>query len=94
MLKSRKVFNNSEQWKNATFVRYAANKIFAIGRYDTKLQILNSPLYPDTLKVVDHEFDDWIRVLVASDNYVAIGDESGNVTIFNHNGDRLLVSYF
>ena len=96
----REVFKNCEKWynggfvANATFVRYANNKIFAIGRYDTKLQILNSPLYPDTLKVVDHEFDDWIRVLVASDNYVAIGDESGNVTIFNHNGDRVLVSYF
>ena len=87
--KSRKVFNQSEQWRNATLVRYANNKIFATGY--AKLHILDLEL--ETYKVVDHEFND-ISVLAASDNYVAIGDWDRHVNIFNHNGDRVLVSDF
>ena len=90
--RSRKVFNNSDQRYNATRVRYANNKIFAVGLYKAKLHILNLEL--KTLKIVDHDFNDETYVLVASDNYVAIGDYSGNVTVFDHNGNLLLVSYF
>ena len=46
--KSRKVFNNSEQWKNATLVAYADNKIFAVGYCEARLHILDLEL--NTLK--------------------------------------------
>ena len=67
------------------------NSDFAIGREESKLHILSMILR--NLKVVDYEFNAAIWVLVASDSYVAVGDESGCVTIFNHDGDLLLVSY-
>ena len=77
------------QWKNATLVQYAKDKIFAIGLAESKLHIFNLDL--KVLKVVDYEFKDEISVLVASDYYAATGDGSGNVTVFKHNGDLALV---
>ena len=50
----------------------------------------------DTLYAIElssNELKD-IEVLAASENYVAVGDGEGHVTVFNHNGNRVLVSYF
>ena len=93
MLKSKKLFNNSYQQNNATRVQYADNKIFAIGYYAARLHILDLAL--TTLKVVDHQFEKTITVMKSTNSYVGIGEESpGNVTIFDHNGNRVLVSFF
>ena len=93
LLKSKKIFNNAEQTKNATLVAYAGNKIFAVGRSEARLHILDLAL--NTLKVADHQFEKSIRVIKASGSHVAIGEySSGNVVVFDHNGNRLLVSYF
>ena len=89
--KSRKLFNNSEQSNNATFVRYANNKIFAVGYREAKMHILDLEL--KTLEVVECKLGR-TRVLAASENFVAIGEWYGRVIVFNHNGDRVLVSYF
>ena len=92
-MKSKKLFNNSEQCKNATLVQYADNKIFAIGHREARLHILDLKLR--TLKVVDHKFEEWINVMKSSNLYIGVGEEThGNVTVFDHNGNRVLVSYF
>ena len=92
LLKSKKIFNNAEQWKNATLVSYAGNKIFAVGRFEARLHILDLAL--NTLKVADHQFEERISVIKSSEPYVAIGEYIGNVIVFDHNGKRVLVSYF
>ena len=92
MLKSKKIFNNAKQWKNATLVAYAGNKIFAIGYSQARLHILDLAL--NTLKVADHQFEERISVIKSSEPYVAIGEYIGNVIVFDHNGKRVLVSYF
>ena len=49
----------------------------------------------NTLEVANHQFEKSIKVIKPSGSYVAIGEhKSGNVVIFDHNGNRLLVSYF
>ena len=93
LLKSKKIFNNAEQWKNATLVSYAGNKIFAVGRFEARLHILDLEL--NTLKVADHRFEGNISVIKPSRSYVAIGEySSGNVVVFDRNGNQVLVSYF
>ena len=92
MLKSKKLFNNSGQWKNATLVAYADNKIFAVGKKEARLHILDLEL--NILKVVDHQFVKGITVMKSSNSFVAIGEYGGNVTVFDKNGRRVLVSYF
>ena len=88
--KTKKIFNNAEQWKNATFVKYANNKIYAIGFRDSRLTILDLEL--NTLKIIDHKFEGTISVLTVTDEYVAVGDYSHNVTVFDKNYNRVLVS--
>ena len=56
------------------------------------LHILDLQL--NTLKVVDHDFKNSISVLKAEKDLVALGDNSGNVIVFNSNGEILLVSFF
>ena len=90
--KSTKLFNNSEQWKNATFVKYANKKIFAIGKSNARLHILDLKL--NTLKKVDHQFEREITAMESSSSFVAIGEACGNVSIFDNNGDLILVSHF
>ena len=46
----------------------------------------------NTLRVIDHEFKDSIWVLTATDKYVAVGDNYGNVTVFDDNYNLVLVS--
>ena len=92
MLKSKKLFNSSEQYKNATFVQFANNKIFAVGQNEARLHILDLAL--NTLCVADHQFEKEIRVMKSSESFVAIGEWYGNVTFFDTNGRRVLVSYF
>ena len=93
MLKSKKIFNNAKQERNATLVAYADNKIFAVGRSKARLHILDLAL--NTLKVAGHQFEKSISVVKASGSHVAIGESwSGNVVVFDHNGKRVLVSYF
>ena len=89
MLKSKKLFK-----KTPTFVGYADNKIFAIGKGEFRLHILDLEL--TIMKVVDHQFDEGtgISFMKVSDSYVATGQFGGNVTVFDHNGNRVVVSYF
>ena len=72
------------------------DKIFAIGRENAKLHILDLEL--TTLKVVDHEFGGMISVMETSSKYVAIGQgryySASVVTVFDKNGNHVLVSYF
>ena len=76
--------------KNATFVKYANNKIYAIARSDSMLTIMDLEL--NTLKVIDHKFENQIKILAATDKYVAVGEENGNVTVFDDNYNLVLVS--
>ena len=93
LLKSKKIFNHADQVRNATLVAYADNKIFAVRYSEARLHILDLEL--NTLKVADHQFEKSISVIKPSGSYVAIGEyASGNVVVFDHNGNRLLVSYF
>ena len=87
--KTKKIFNNAEQWKNATFVKYANNKIYAIARRNSRLRILDLEL--NTPKIIDHKFEDGIHTLTATDKYVAVG-EWKSVTVFDRNYNRVLVS--
>ena len=88
--KTKKIFNNAEQWKNATFVKYANNKVYAISE-NSMLTIMDLEL--NTLKVIDHKFENEITVLTATDKYVAVGEYwSGNVTVFDQNYNLVLVS--
>ena len=74
-------------------VAYADNKIFAFGFSEARLHILDLEL--NTLEVADHRFEERISVIKTSGSYVAIGElHSGNVVVFDHNGKRVLVSYF
>ena len=75
-----------------TYVRYANKKIFAVGWDEAKLHILDMEL--KTLKVVQHEFEEWISVMAADNQYVAIGECGPDVTVFDHEGNVLLVCYF
>ena len=75
---------------NATFVKYANNKVYAIARGDSMLTIMDLEL--NTLKVIDHEFGYDIQILTATDKYVAVGEDWGYVTVFDHNYDLVLVS--
>ena len=88
--KTKKTFKNAEQWKNATFVKYANNKIYAIGYCDSMLTILDLEL--NTLKIIDHKFEGRISVLTVTDEYVAVGEWFGNVTVFNKSYNLVLVS--
>ena len=95
--KSRKIFNNSEQtvpsWKNATFVRYVNGKIFTIAKFESQLHILDLEL--NTLKVVDHQFKGQISVMESTTSFIAIGEcHFENVTVFDNNGNHVLVSNF
>ena len=92
MLKSKKLFSNSEQSYNATLVQYVDNKIFAIGRSEARLHIVDLEL--NVLQVVDYQFTKNISVIKSSNLYVAIGDIAGNVTVFEKVGNLVLVSYF
>ena len=85
--KTKKVFNNAEQRKNATFVKYANNKVYAISD-DSMLTIMDLEL--NTLKVIDQKFND-VCVLTATDKYVAVVDWK-NVTVFDQNYNLVLVS--
>ena len=87
--KTKKIFNNAEQEKNATFVKYANNKIYAIAKRDSKLTILDLEL--NTLKIIDHEFEKGTLILTVTDEYVAVGD-CFNVTVFDKNYNVVLVS--
>ena len=93
MLKSKKLFNHSYQSYNATLVQYADNKIFAVVKREARLHILDLAL--NTLKVVDHQLEGGTLVMKSSNSFVAIGEYyPGNVTVFDTNGRRFLVSYF
>ena len=93
VLKSKKLFNYSVEYENATRVQYADNKVFAIG-YPKKAKLHILDLQLNILKVADHQFGDWISSMASSESYVAIGEwSSGNVTVLDHNGSRVLVSY-
>ena len=92
MLKSRKLFKNTQQSKNATLVQYADNKIFALGIKKARLHILDLEL--NVLKVADHQFEGSIMVMKSSESFLGIGDLKGNVTILDHDGNLVLVSYF
>lgn len=83
--KSRKVLDGK------TFVRYANNKIFAVGAYSNGLHILDLQL--TTLKVVQHKFKGAIFTMETSGDIIAFGEGGGNVTVFNNNGEIVLVSY-
>ena len=88
--KTRKIFNHSEFWKNGTIVKYANSKIYAIARYISRLTILDLEL--NTLKIIDHKFEDRIDILTVTNEYVAVGDYSNDVTVFDKNYNRVLVS--
>ena len=88
--KTEKVFNNANQKDNATLVKYANNKIYAIARDDSMLTIMDLEL--KTLKVIDHKFENEISILTATETYVAVGDKDGNVTVFDKNYNLVLVS--
>ena len=48
-----------------------------------------------TLKKVDHIFERKISVMTSSNQYVAIGEfNSGIMTVFDFEGNFVLVSYF
>ena len=86
---SKKIFKNTEQENNATFVKYANNKIYAIAELDSLLTIMDLEL--NTLEVIDHKFKDKISILTATDKYVSVGDWN-NVTVFDQNYYLVLVS--
>ena len=89
--KSRKIFDHSDQTLIATFVEYANNKIFAAGRNKAKLLILDLNL--TILKVVDHQFNNYVETIKATSSYIAVGQIYGYVSVFNHDGNLILVSY-
>ena len=92
MLNSKKLFSNSDQDKNATLVQYANEKIFAVGRAESQLHVLDLEL--NVMKVVDHQFEETISVMVSTGSYVAIGESNGSVTVFDNKGNHVLVSKF
>ena len=87
---SKKVFNNSEQFKNATLVKYRNNRIYAIGYREATLTIMDLSL--GLIKVVPHKFENPIRLLVASSKYIAVGEFAGNVSVFDDKENLVLVS--
>ena len=90
-LKSRKMFNHSDPVYNATFVQYANNKVFAVAKDYSKLHILDLAL--TTLKVVDHQFNGFVETIKATSSYIAVGQLHGDVSVFDHDGILVLVSY-
>ena len=87
MSESKKLFNSY-----ATFVRFVDKKIFAIGKRQSLLHILDPDL--TILEVVDYQFEEEITVLQSSSSHVAIGEKDGQVTIFDKDGNFVMVSYF
>ena len=84
-------------YENATRVKYNGHKIYAVGRQQGKLTVLNMDL--ETIKVVDHASVGSIEVLVVTEKYVAVGDalnigdiQIGYVNVFDKDGRRVLVS--
>ena len=94
ILKAKKLFNNFEQSYNAALVQYGGNKIFAIGEEHARLHILDVEL--NISKVVGHQFEEWISAMASSKSYIAVGEHfpSASVTVFDHNGNLVLVGYF
>ena len=68
------------------------NKIYAVGRQGAQLTVMDVNL--EVLKVIDHKFGRSIWAHAASEKYVAVGESDGNVTVFDDNANRVLVSYF
>ena len=88
--KSIKLFKNSDQSKNAAFVRYSDWRIYAVAE-ESSITVLNMQL--EVEKVIGQKFHYQIDAFVATPNYVAVGDANNKVSVYNKGGDLVLVSF-
>ena len=73
---TKKIFKNSDQ---LVIVRYASDRVYTICSKGGKLTALDTNL--KVVKEYEHKFKAEVRLLEASEKYVAVGDGQ-NVTIF------------